>query len=310
MISRRNIRIKVMQLLYAVSDSTENVDTTKFVQQLNKNFLKTRELIIFLLHYTIQVAQYVEIDAKQRAAKNITTKEDLEINTKLAGNTLLWQILESKGFKEAVHEYKLLQNSNTDLVRKLYLQLVETDEYKYYISVTGRDRKKEIEILSFIFNQILLPAELFTDFAEDNFSNWDDDIEMVQNIINSYFSRPSSLDMEAMLGEDKSSYAKNLFTTVIEKKEHLSKLISPKFKNWDPERIASIDMILLQMGLAELLFFETIPTKVTINEYIDLAKEYSTPQSGHFINGILDNLHKELMQQGKINKIEYKKTTR
>jgi len=84
-------------------------------------------------------------------------------------------------------------------------------------------------------------------------------------------------------------------------------LVTPKFKNWDADRIASLDMILLQMGLSELLYFETIPTKVTINEYIDIAKEYSTPQSGQFVNGILDNLHKELLEKGKINKVAYKK---
>lgn len=95
--------------------------------------------------------------------------------------------------------------------------------------------------------------------------------------------------------------------TVIEKKEHLQSLIIPKLKNWDPDRIALLDMILMKMGVAEFLYFETIPPKVTINEYIDLAKDYSTAQSGQFVNGILDNIHKDLVQQGKMSKTEYKK---
>jgi len=86
-------------------------------------------------------------------------------------------------------------------------------------------------------------------------------------------------------------------------------IIKPKLKNWDAERIAQLDMILMRMGVCEFLYFETVPPKVTINEYIDIAKEYSTPQSGQFVNGILDSIHKELMAQGKIHKIDFKQKT-
>jgi N utilization substance protein B len=110
-----------------------------------------------------------------------------------------------------------------------------------------------------------------------------------------------------MISEEKWNFAKDLLQTVREKSEHLESLIIPKLKNWDPERIALLDMILMKMGVAEFLYFETIPPKVTINEYIDLAKEYSTSQSGQFVNGILDNIHKELVQQGKMHKVDFRK---
>jgi N utilization substance protein B len=106
---------------------------------------------------------------------------------------------------------------------------------------------------------------------------------------------------------DKELFARELLRTVLEKSETLQGLIVPKLKNWDPERIALLDMIMMKMGVAEFLYFETIPPKVTINEYIDLAKEYSTAQSGQFVNGILDNIHKDLVQQGKMQKVDYKK---
>jgi len=96
---------------------------------------------------------------------------------------------------------------------------------------------------------------------------------------------------------------------VISKKEYCMTLIKPKLNNWDAERIAALDMILMQMGVCEFLFFDTIPPKVTISEYIDLAKEYSTPQSGHFVNGILDNIHKELVSENKIHKKNFRNTT-
>ena len=101
----------------------------------------------------------------------------------------------------------------------------------------------------------------------------------------------------------------NLLKTVLEKNEYCLEIIKPKLKNWDSERIAALDMILMKMGVCELLYFETIPTKVTINEYIDLAKEYSTEQSGHFVNGILDNIHKELAAENKIIKKNFKNST-
>jgi transcription antitermination factor NusB len=110
-----------------------------------------------------------------------------------------------------------------------------------------------------------------------------------------------------MISGEKKDFAVNLLKTVLEKSEYLQSLIIPKLKNWDPERIALLDMILMKMGVSEFLYFETIPPKVTINEYIDLAKEYSTPQSGQFVNGILDNIHKELVTQGKMHKVDYRK---
>ena len=109
-----------------------------------------------------------------------------------------------------------------------------------------------------------------------------------------------------MISEEKMDFAKLLLTTAIDKKEYCAELIKPKLKNWDSDRIAVLDMVLMRMGVCELLYFETIPTKVTINEYIDLAKEYSTPQSGQFVNGILDSIHKEMMESGKIQKIDFK----
>jgi N utilization substance protein B len=308
MISRRNIRVKVMQLLYAIATTENPQSTISYTKQLANNFAKTRQLLGFLVYNTVKIAQYAEVHAKQRANKNIVTQQDLEINTKLAGNTILWQILENQSYKNLINEEKKDSWDNNDLTKKLYLELVETEEHQIYISSHERDRKKETEILQFIFNQILLPNEVFTSQAEDLFNNWDDDIEMLETILQGYFTKPTSVEMKSMLSYDKQQYAQTLLETCIEKKEYLNSLIAPKFKNWDPDRIAEIDMILLQMGVAELLYFETIPTKVTINEYIDLAKAYSTPQSGQFVNGILDNLHKEFTKEGKINKVDFKRT--
>ena len=149
---------------------------------------------------------------------------------------------------------------------------------------------------------------IFLSHIEELYSNWDDDGEMIVQLLSGYLQKPGSYNFNKMMSDDKEQFAKNLLETVLEKSEQLQSLIIPKLKNWDSERIALLDMILMKMGVAEFLFFETIPPKVTINEYIDLAKDYSTTQSGQFVNGILDNIHKELVQEGKMKKVEYKKS--
>lgn len=306
MISRRNIRVKVMQTIYAMDSLQEaenNVSPTKKVrEQINQSI----ELFTYLLYFITEVAGYAETDARNRASKNLVTDEDRNVNTKLAGNELLWKIKESGSFNALVSEYKASSIDDTDAVRKVYQSLVATDEYKQYIGVQGRDKNAEKDILQFIFTDLMLPDDTFVSFIEEHFSNWQDDADMLRQLIISYLSKPSAFDLRALMTEDKWKFATDLVTTTLNKREYVTTLITPKLKNWDADRIAQLDMILMQMGVCELLYFETIPTKVTINEYIDIAKEYSTEQSGQFINGILDNIHKDLLRENKIHKRDFK----
>ena len=255
------------------------------------------------------MARYSETAAKHRASKNLPSAEDLAVNTKIAGNEILWKILEQPGFNTAVTEFKLKHIIDTELLKKIYLQLVESAEYKEYIEVQARDRRLEKNILEYIFSALLLPNEDFINHLEENFIHWDDDGEMMQQLVLNFLQKPGSYDFGEMMSKDKLEFAKNLLLTTLEKTEVSLELIKPKLKNWDADRIAALDLIILQMGVCEFLFFETIPTKVTINEYIDLAKEYSTVQSGQFVNGLLDNIHKELTLQNKIHKKSFKNST-
>lgn len=306
MISRRNIRVKVMQLLYII----ETIDDPKAIKspinELQKQFDKSKELFVYLIYFLTEVARYAETDSLHRASKNITTSEDLNVNTKIAGNEYLWQILESESFKKSLETEKPELLIDKDVLRKIYNNLVETEEYQAYIIEQSRDRKKEKAILQFIFTNLMLPNESFETHIEELFANWDDDGEMMDQLVLNYLQKPAAYNLQQIISSEKWLFAKSLLITVMEKKEYVLELIKPKLKNWDADRIAILDMILMNMGVCELLYFETIPTKVTINEYIDLAKDYSTPQSGQFVNGLLDNIHKELMLEGKIQKIDFK----
>ena len=313
MISRRNIRVKVMQTIYTVNTLEQEVipnisgrgESQKILQQ---HLNQTRSLLIYLIYFLTELTRYAEMDSHHRASKHLPSAEDLHVNTKIAGNELLLKMLEDPALKEQFAKEKPALICDNELLRKIYHTLTETSEYKAYTAQPIRDKAQEKKIIEFILNDLILANETFVSHVEDNFSNWDDDGEMIVQLLAGYLQKPGSYHFNKMMSDDKEQFAKSLLETVLEKSEQLQSLIIPKLKNWDSERIALLDMILMKMGVAEFLFFETIPPKVTINEYIDLAKDYSTTQSGQFVNGILDNIHKELVREGKMKKVEYKKS--
>ena len=309
MISRRNIRIKVMQTLYSLESMNNETKPGEATKILQKNLEYSRQLFTYLVYFITEVARYAEVDAAQKAHKHLPTKGDLNINTKIAGNEIVWSVLEDASFKKALRDYNVNSLLDNELIRRIYLSLVESEEYKNYISIQGREKKGERRILEFIFSTLMLPNEDFITHIEEHFIHWDDDADMMVTLMNNFFIKPSAFDFGEMLTKEKWDFAKDLLNSVIDKREYTLEIIKPKLKNWDVERIAALDMILMQMGVCEFLFFETIPPKVTINEYIDLAKDYSTEQSGHFVNGILDNIHKELLSENKIQKKNFRNST-
>jgi len=309
MISRRNIRVKVMQTLYDLDSINRDTVSDNPQKNLQTKIFQSRDLFGYLIYFITEVAKYAEKDALQKANKHLPTSQDLNINTKISGNQILWKILENKTFRQLLSETKLTRFSNEELIKKTYNKLKITPEYKDYIEEASRDKKSEKKILEFIFSNLMLADEDFFQEVEEHFINWDDDAEMMQTMVLNYLNKTTDISFLDILSKEKWDFAKDLLRTVQDKASYTLELIKPKLNNWDADRIAALDLIILQMGICEFLFFETIPTKVTINEYIDIAKEYSTPQSGQFVNGLLDNLHKELTNENKISKIAFKNST-
>ena len=308
MISRRNIRVKVMQTLYTCSTREGDITKQEAVRTLDKHVDQSRQLFVVLIYTLTEIARYAETDARQKASKHLPTAKDLSINTKIAGNRVLWQILEHPSYATVVKEIKPELMGMEEWVRKLYNELVLSDVYHQYISRESREKKDEKDILEFIFTDLMLPNEDFVSFIEERFLHWEDDAEMINLLMLNLLQKPHTGDFQQFVSTEKLKFAKDLLVSVIEKEDVCNEYIKDKLQNWDPERTAALDMILMRMGICEFLFFETIPPKVTINEYIDLAKDYSTPQSGHFVNGILDSIHKELAAQNKLHKVSFKKS--
>jgi transcription antitermination protein NusB len=306
MISRRNIRVKVMQTLYSLEAQDSEISSADAVKLLTKQFDLIRQLLVFMAHFITEVARYSETDAKNKASKYIPTEKDLTVNTKIAGNEVLWKVLELPSYIQALKEDKPHLINDPELTKEIYTNLTKSEKYQQYTGIQSREKKDEKEILEFILTDLMLPSETFTGFVEEKFPNWDDDAEMIQMLILSLISKPAAFSFQEVVSTEKWKFARDLLKITIDKKEVALEYIKPKLKNWDAERIAVLDMLLMRMGVCEFLFFETIPPKVTINEYIDLAKDYSTQQSGQFINGILDNIHKDLLKDDKMHKVSFK----
>lgn len=298
-----------MQTLYGIDRMSGDIKPGEPTGILTNKIEQSRQIFTYLIYFITEVARYSETDARQKASKHLPTAADLNINTKIAGNELLWKILENPSFKTAVADIKPEHMLDAELLKKTYLQLANSPEYAEYIEEQSRNGKVEKDMLEFIFTNLMLPSEDFIAHVEEQFIHWDDDAEMMNQLVLNYLHKPAGVNFNEILSKDKWEFAKSLLQTVIDKKELCMEMIKPKLKNWDADRIAALDLIILQMGVCEFLFFETIPTKVTINEYIDLAKGYSTVQSGQFVNGLLDNIHKELSAQDKIHKKSFKNST-
>lgn len=297
-----------MQVLYSIETINDASDKKNPVRSLDQLLDNTKDLLTSLLYFIVEVSLYAEKDATYRASKNITSTEDLNVNTKLAGNEIVWTILENTSYKAFVEQYKPnLNEEGQEMIKKTYHKLVASSQYQDYIQELSRNKKSEISILDFIFSELMYTDAQFLEFAMENFSSFSDDAEMLNKIVSSILHKPQSLNLNGSLTKETLEYGNTLLRTVLDKKTYISEIIKPKLRNWDAERIAHIDMILLEMGVAELLYFETIPPKVTINEYIDIAKEYSTEQSGQFVNGILDSIRKDLETSNKLHKIDFKK---
>lgn len=248
-----------MQTLYALA-TTQPGDAESAKKKgaaiLGDKLDRSLDLFIIALLYTFRTAQYAEKDAAQRASKYLPTPEDLNVNTKISGNEFMWQILSDKTFTEKIKQSGLERYVDDDWIKKIYLQLVRTGEYKQYISEQGRDKSSEKNIIRFIWEQQILSMESLMEHFTEELPGWEDDGDMTIVMMQNFFKEPdlkiNFLDLD---DKQKRGYAVELMNTVIDKEEYCMSIIKPKLNNWDPERVAMIDVLLLRMGVCEFLFF-------------------------------------------------------
>ncbi|HDZ05612.1 hypothetical protein LCGC14_0066840 [marine sediment metagenome] len=310
MLTRRHIRVKVMQSIYALIQSKDDS------LQKQEKFLKVSIENTYTL-YLLWLSLFVEI--QKRAADQISLSANKYINDKknefpnpkkFIQNRLLLQIVENKTLEEEITHRKLDNwYLNEEYVKLIYKEIIESEVYQEYMSTPESDYAADKELVLNLFKNIIAPNDKIYDYFEDDKLTWVDDIPIVNTFVLKHLKKvkqvhPESYFLPSLLKDDEDmTYAMQLLSRTLLKNDTLEKEIEGKTPNWDKDRIAGIDSILLKMAICELLHFPSIPERVTINEYLEIAKEYSTPKSSIFINGILDKLTKEYKSEGKLNKM-------
>ncbi len=304
MLSRRSVRIKVMQLLYMLNRD-EQIAFTDLVRDYNDGIWKTYELYIFQLNLLLKVAQFAEKDAANRSAKLLPGDHDRAFTPRLYDNECTQSLANHIDFLNIVAKYKANENLDDDHIRTLYQAFYETEEYKKYLEIpeptVDEHRKALVELYRFLVNH-----DLFIEMSEDRYNNWQDDESLVTGAMKKTLKvmpvqGPFYKEHEPA-DETVREFGEQLLRKTCQEDLALFNEIEPTLKNWDADRVAILDMIMLKMALCELLHFPTIPTKVTLNEYVEVSKTYSTDKSKDFINGILDRLMKKLIKEERIVK--------
>ncbi|MDB4925303.1 transcription antitermination protein NusB [Mucilaginibacter sp.] len=309
MLNRRHLRVKVLQALYAYHQTDAGN-----IKQHEKNLLlsidKVYEMYIWMLSLISEVVGYAQTDATDRAHKHLPTADDLNASLKLLTNRFVISLNQNKEFLAGLKKYKVEWSFEPELVKTLFTNLKAAPEYAEYLQKTGDTIQTDKDIIKFIFKKVILKSSLAEQVFEEMFIFWPVDKDVLQALIaktfkNFSFDEPENNKLAEVTGnwEEDKEFIVNLFETSVRYDKDYQGLIGAKTQNWEPERIAMMDTLLMKMAIAEFINFASIPVKVTINEYLEISKEFSTPKSNSFINGILDKILFELKADKKINKI-------
>ncbi len=307
MLNRRHIRIKVMQSIYAMhqhqSDQLDKEE--KFLFQSIEN---TQDLYLLLLSALVEIKKKEELYIDLASKKHLATKEERNPSLQFVQNKVLMAFAASEALEQALEERKIKNwQQNDDIILYLIESIKASALYQVYMKKTASSFEEDRNFIANLYTEVIAPSEKLYDYLEDHKLTWLDDLPGINTLILKQIKQLKSENDPILIpkvykDEDDKEFVKNLFRKTVLNEVELSKEYIDKTPNWDVERIAEIDTIILKMAICELLKFPSIPTKVTINEYLEIAKEYSTPKSSIFINGILDNLVKEFEKDKRLTK--------
>jgi N utilization substance protein B len=293
-----------MQMLYALGRDPQ-LTMQEAMRRYRESVSRSFELYLFYLYYVIRVAEYAVKDAERRAGKFLPTEEDKQFDPRLFENELIRSFTRNQELNRLFQRYGMVAKSDDDLVRSLYTEFSKKESYKEYCQKEKAvEEDHAVQLLDLA--RFCLSSESLADAIEDWYPNWEDDKSLVTGALKKTFKAlPAKADFYVDYQPPEEAaveFGEALLEQVHRQDAELLATIEPTLKNWDVQRVAILDMIMLKMALCELLSFPTIPTKVTLNEFVEISKLYSTEKSKDFINGILDRLLKQLAAEGKIKK--------
>lgn len=304
MLSRRSVRIKVMQLLYTLSRD-EAFTLKNAVAQYYKNIENTFTLFLFNLFVLQGICTVALEDNKKRKSKYLPSAEDKEFTTKLYDNSLIQAIVKNPILQKDFTKHNFQENVDEDFFKKLYNNFSKDKLHLAYLKNKESVHEDDLNIILELY-RFCRKDEYFNETMEGAYSTWLDDKSIVIGSVKKALKALPTIDTFyfQFVPDDETTkeFGKPLLEKTHQNDEDYLALIKPTLKNWDHDRLATLDMILLKMALCELLEFTSIPTKVTLNEYVEISKIYSTPKSKDFINGVLDRLLAQLIDAGKVIK--------
>lgn len=297
-----------MQALYAFFQS-DNKDLPKAERELFNGIDKIYDLYIYQLAFLVELKHVATSLMEDGKNKRLPTKEDLDPNLKFLENKFINQLSENIHLKREMNNRKISWNNEYELVKKVYNNIKASEEYGKYMNVSDNSYKTDRKFIGEIFKEYIADYELLNHVYEERNLHWGDDIYIVNPMIVKTiegFKEDSNPDFPLLPlykdREEDEQFMKELFRETAISDDETKKLIGEKTKNWEVERIAMMDVLLMQMAITEVLHFSSIPVKVTLNEFIEISKMYSTPKSKVFINGILDKLVSDFKATNKLTK--------
>lgn len=307
MINRVLIRLKIVQIIYAYyQNGGKNLDTAE--KELFFSMSKAYDLYNYLLLLMVEVTKYANKRLEAGKHKLAPTPEELCPNTRFVDNLFAAQLASNKQLRLFTESQKKTWENEADFIKNLAEQIFESDIYKEYMAAETTSYEEDREVWRKIYKKIIFNNARLDEVLEDQSLYWNDDKEIVDTFVLKTIKRfdPKNGEKQELLPEFKDEedkdFARRLFRRSILNADYYRHLISQNSKNWDLNRVALMDVIIMQIALAEILSFPNIPVSVSLNEYVEIAKLYSTPKSGAFINGTLDGIVKQLKKENKLTK--------
>ena len=306
MINRVLIRLKIVQIVYAYyQNGGKNLDTAE--KELFFSLSKAYDLYNYLLLLMVEVTK--QANKRLNAAKNklVPTKEELFPNTKFVENRFIAQLEVNKQLLEFSNNQKKTWENEADFVKTLCDKILESDIYKEYMASETSSYEEDRELWRKLYKNIIF-NNIEHQVLEDQSLYWNDDKEIVDTFVLKTIKRFDEKNgakqelLPEFKDEEDQDFARRLFRRTILNADYYRHLISENTKNWDLDRVAFMDVVIMQIALAEILSFPNIPVSVSLNEYVEIAKLYSTPKSGGFINGTLDGIVNSLKKENKLTK--------
>ena len=308
MLNRRHIRVKVMQALYALHQS-ENPDLLKEEKFLNASTAQMYDLYLILIDLLVEIHAHAKDILERSQQKMLATESEKNPNLKFVNNPVLIKLSENELLQKELKKAKLNNwRLDSEYVVLLYNALLESDFYADYMASASTEFKQDRDFVIDLFTEIVAPNDKLYDYLEDYRLTWVDDLPVVNTTIVKRLGKLKPNSPESTIlpklykDEEDRQFAKDLLLRTARNDEEYEAEILGNTPNWDQDRIAALDKILIKMALCEFLRFSSIPVKVTINEYLELSKEYSTPKSSIFVNGVLDRLVKKYKKDNRLNK--------